>query len=403
MKRRWLTVAAVVAVGMLAAGLVVLVSGPGAKHVAADFPNTVNLYPGAEVKVLGVTVGSVDSVAVRGTTVHVEMSYDGARSLPPEVHAAIVPPSIVGDRFVQLSPPYTGGPALADGAQLDTGHTEVPVELDEAYNSINNLATALGPDGANSTGALSRLLTASAANLGGNGDALHQTIQQLSGAVSTLGDARGDIAGTVTNLGALTGTLAANDSQVGELIDNLATVSGELDGQRDELRGATENLNEAFDDLGRFVRDNRTALSDNIGGLAKVTSVVADHQRDLAELLDTAPLGLSNLYDLVMPVNYDPAHPGAVVPEGRTTVTVARFGGLAPGLSNQLGYLLSGLCTQLPAAQQQELAATCGGLRRAGGDLGQLLTQLANPVLGPGLGAAGGPPSLPGLLLGGAR
>jgi virulence factor Mce-like protein len=403
MRRSPLTIGAVLAAAALAVGLVVLLSGPGAKHLAADFPNTVNLYPGAEVKVLGVTVGSVDSVAVRGTTVHVEMSYDGARSLPADAHAAIVPPSIVGDRFVQLSPPYTGGPALADGAQLDVAHTEVPVELDEAYNSINNLAKALGPDGANSTGALSRLLTASAANLGGNGDAVHRTIQQLSGAVSTLADARGDFAATVTNLGALTGTLAANDGQVRDLLGNLATVSDELDGQRDELRGATENLNEALADIGHFVRDNRTALTDNVHGLAQVTATVADHQRGLAELLDTAPLGLSNLYDLVMPVNYDPAHPGAVAPEGRTTVTVARFGGLVPGLSNQLGYLLTGLCTQLPAAQQQALAATCGALQRAGGDLGQVLTQLANPVLGPGLGSGGGPSSLPGLLLGGGR
>jgi len=402
--RRPLTVVALVAAAVLAvAGVFALVSGPAAKHLAADFPNTVNLYPGAQVKVLGVTVGSVDSVTVRGTTVHVEMSYDGARSLPAEVHAAIVPPSIVGDRFIQLAPPYTGGPALPDGARLDTRRTEVPVELDEAYNSINNLAKALGPDGANSTGALSRLLTASAANLDGNGDAVHQTIQQLSGAVSTLADSRHDIAGTVTNLGELTGTLAANDGQVRELIDNLATVSSELNGQRDELRGATENLNDALSDIAHFVRDNRKALTDNIGGLAQVTSTVADHQRDLAELLDVAPLGLSNLYDLVMPVNYDPAHPGAVVPEGRTTVTVARFGGLAPGLSNQLGYLLTALCSQLPPAQQQQLAATCTALQRAGGDLGQVLTQLVNPVLGPGLGSGGAAPSLPALLLGGGR
>ena len=403
MTRRPVTVAIVVAAAALAVAGLALVSGPAAKHLAADFPNTVNLYPGAQVKVLGVTVGSVDSVTVRGTQVHVEMSYDGARSLPAEAHAVIVPPSIVGDRFIQLTPPYTGGPALADGAALDTAHTEVPVELDEAYNSINNLAKALGPDGANSTGALSRLLTASAANLDGNGDAVHQTITQLSGAVSTLAEARGDIAGTVTNLGSLTATLAADDGQVRELVDNLAEVSGELNGQRGELRGATENLNDALADIAHFIRDNRTALTDNIRGLAHITSTVADHQRDLAELLDTAPLGLSNLYDLVLPVNYDPAHPGTVVPEGRTTVTVARFGGLVPGLSNQLGYLLSGLCTQLPAAQQQALAATCGALRLAGGDLGQVLTQLANPVLGPGLGSTGAPPNLPELLLGGGR
>ncbi|WP_169736741.1 MCE family protein [Pseudonocardia spinosispora] len=237
------TALAIAAVVVLAGiGWFLFGTGPARKHVTADFPNTVNLYPGAEVKVLGVTVGSVEAVTVRGTRVDVTMSYDGALTLPAHAHAVIVPPSIVGDRFVQLAPAYTGGPTLADGARLDSEHTDVPVELDDAYTSIDNLAKALGPNGANAHGALSRLLTESAANLNGNGDAAHRTIQQLSGAVSTLADSSPDFAATVTNLGELTGTLAADDPQVRALVGNLATVSGELNGQRDELAGATDNL-----------------------------------------------------------------------------------------------------------------------------------------------------------------
>ena len=47
----------------------------------------------------------------------------------------IVAPSIVGDRFVQLTPVYEGGEVLADGAVLDTDRTSIPLELDQIYRA----------------------------------------------------------------------------------------------------------------------------------------------------------------------------------------------------------------------------------------------------------------------------
>ena len=51
----------------------------------------------------------------------------------------IVPPSIVGDRFIQLAPAYDSGRSCADGAYLDLDHTGVPVELDDTYRPIGKL------------------------------------------------------------------------------------------------------------------------------------------------------------------------------------------------------------------------------------------------------------------------
>jgi virulence factor Mce-like protein len=385
-RHRLLIGAVIVALATLAAISVTLLSGPGRRHLSADFPNTINLYPGAQLKVLGVPVGSVDDVAVRGTTVHVEMSYADTLALPASVHAAIVPPSIVGDRFVQLTPPYTGGPVLADHTNLATDRTQVPIELDQTYRGLDDLASALGPQGANSHGALSNLLTATAANLSGNGGALRGTIHQLSGAVDTLSASRGDIAGTVTNLADITGTLAGDDDQVRALIENLATVSTQLNGERNELRGAADNLNRALADVDGFVKENGHDLTTGIAGLRTVTADVAEHQKDLAEVLDVTPLGLSNVLDLTYPVNYDPAHLDAVNPAARATAIPGKFDGLLHNLPNQLGYSLTAACGQLPADRQRQLAPTCSALQRTGGALGELLRRAADPVFGPSLG-----------------
>src|SRR3954449_10622212 len=128
--RRSLT--AVVVLLLVLAGLLVFrPSGSHDRTLTAMFPRTTSLYAGAKVKVLGVAVGKVDSIKVKGTSVQVRMTYDSGVNLPRDVHALIVPPSIVGDRFVQLAPAYESGATLPDGARLGLDRTGVPVELDE--------------------------------------------------------------------------------------------------------------------------------------------------------------------------------------------------------------------------------------------------------------------------------
>ena len=53
---------------------------------------------------------------------------------------------------------YDGGAPLADDARIGLERTAVPVELDRIFSSLNDLNVALGPEGANKNGALSRLL-----------------------------------------------------------------------------------------------------------------------------------------------------------------------------------------------------------------------------------------------------
>src|SRR3954467_13939069 len=101
---------------------------------------------------------------------------------------------------VELPPPYGGGAVLADGATIPLARTQVPVELDQLTGNLVHLARALGPDGANRTGALGRALTVAADNLRGNGAAGHTTVTQLSHLMGTLGDNRDALYRTVRNL-----------------------------------------------------------------------------------------------------------------------------------------------------------------------------------------------------------
>ncbi|MET0997695.1 MAG: MlaD family protein, partial [Marmoricola sp.] len=141
--------AGLIALLLVVAALVVFWPGSDTKQVTADFPRSVSLYKGSDVKILGVAVGKVESVVPSGTKVRVKLTYDAKYKVPADAKAAVISPSVVGDRFIQLTPAYTDGPQLEDNAKLGIDRTATPLELDEIFGSINELNIALGPKGAN--------------------------------------------------------------------------------------------------------------------------------------------------------------------------------------------------------------------------------------------------------------
>ncbi|SFC60472.1 virulence factor Mce family protein [Nocardioides terrae] len=296
---RWL-VPGVIAILVVTAG-VTMFTGGGERTLVAHFPRTVSIYEGSDVRVLGVPVGKVDEVTPNGTDVKVTMHYADDVQVPADAKAVIVAPSVVGDRFVQLTPAYTRGPVLEDGAVLDTSRTAVPLELDDIYGSLDKLVVALGPTGANKNGALSDLLDQTAKNFGGEGTQVRQTIGDFGKLSKTLDDNKDALFGSAAQLQSFVSTLAQNDSTVRGFNTSLSRVSTMLEGERGDLAASLRNLATALGDVTTFVRTNKDALHSDIGGLNRVAKVLVKRRNELNEVLDDAPLALDNLFHA-----YDP-------------------------------------------------------------------------------------------------
>jgi phospholipid/cholesterol/gamma-HCH transport system substrate-binding protein len=366
-------VVSVVTVLALVAALVWLWPGADRTRVTAYFTRTVGLYEGSEVRILGIPVGLVTEVVPEGEVVRVELEYDAAYDVPADAQAVVISPSVVSDRYVQLLPVHTGGPALADGAEIPVERTAVPVELDRVFGSLDDLAVALGPEGANEDGALSRVLETGAANLDGNGEALGTTIEDLGLALDALASNDDDLFATVENLQTFTTTLAENDQAVTDLNTNLATVSDQLAGERDDLALALQNLAVALAEVESFVRENREVLTEDVAQLESVTASVASQQEALAETLVAAPTALSNLGNAY--------NPRSGTLDTRDNVT--------PIEQNPLAFLCSLLNGSL-ASGGQENAGYCEGVLD---ELSMLLDLLPGGLAGP-LGGSGS--ALPG-------
>jgi phospholipid/cholesterol/gamma-HCH transport system substrate-binding protein len=283
-----------IVVALVVAALVWRLDRPQ-RSLSAIFTSTVGVHPGSDVRVLGVRIGEVTAVTPQGRTVRVVMRYDARRDLPADATAVIVPPSVVSDRYVQITPVYTTGPVLAEGAELPASRTVIPLEVDDVYRSLDALDRALGPNGANQNGALADLIATARQNLEGNGDSLHATLAGLSDALTTVANGRDDLFGTIANLSEFTNALARSDAAVREFNQRLADVGEQLAAERDDLAAALRNLATALSDIKTFVRENREALASNVAALADVTGILARQQKALIQVLDVAPLALSNL------------------------------------------------------------------------------------------------------------
>lgn len=286
--------AAVVALLVVAGILTWRASHSGGTTVDALFESTVGLYPGSEVQVLGVKVGKVTDVDPEGPVVRVSMKLERGQHVEADTAAVIVAPTLVSDRFVQLTKPDTGGARLKDGAVIPRDRTATPVEIDDLYTSLTDVATKLGPDGANRKGALSDLLDVAARNLDGNGAGINRTIDEFGRATGTLASSSDDLFATIANFKEFNDMLVANDQSVADVNRQFAAVTDYLADDREDLADAITNLGDALAIVDDFIGDNRTNIKTSVDNLLGPTQVLVKQKDSLEESVRLVPVVLQN-------------------------------------------------------------------------------------------------------------
>jgi phospholipid/cholesterol/gamma-HCH transport system substrate-binding protein len=286
--------------------------GQQGTQVTAYFDEFKGIYVGDDVTVRGVPVGTVTSVDPEPDRVRVEFQIDDDIHVPDDVKAAVIAQSLVSVRSIALGPVDSDGQALEDGAVIPQSRTAIPVEWDDIKDQLVELSTALGPTGANKRGATSELISAGAEFLDGQGAPLNATISNLSEAMSTLSDNSGELFATVRNLQVFISAIKDSDSQVRMFNQRLATVAASLNEDRRALVGALEGLNGAFGKIDTFLKQNRDLTVSTLKELRSTTSVLAQNRQYIADLLQVAPTGISNFYNILDPRGTSPIVTGVL-------------------------------------------------------------------------------------------
>ncbi|MFI6367683.1 MCE family protein [Nocardia sp. NPDC050630] len=293
----------VVVIALVAASLVGarLWYGSHRVTVSANFANANGIYPGDEIRILGVAVGTVDRIEPQPEHVRITFSVDSKYKIPADAKAAILSPSLVSARAIQLVPAYSGGPQLEDGAVIPIKRTAVPVEWDDFRAQMQKLADSMTPTAPGEPSAFGSFIDTAADNVRGRGTGVGATLTKLANAMSILGDKSADIYSTITNLQTFIAALASSSDLMAQLNRDLAAVTTALDNQPGALGQAIVDTDVAVDDIHGFLTDNSDALGTTVEQVNSIVAALQESSGDLKQLLHAAPTAYQNFVNIYQP------------------------------------------------------------------------------------------------------
>src|ERR1700682_1737945 len=270
-------------------------------NVVGYFENSNGIYVGDDVRILGVNVGRIDKIEPQPDRVKISFWYDSKYKVPAGANAAILSPTLVTSRALQLTPVFTGGPVMADNAVIPRERTVVPVEYDTFRQQLERLAKELQPTEPGGVSPLGSFINTTADNLRGQGANIRDTVIKLSQAFSALGDHSTDIFSTVKNLSILVSALQDSTTLMRQLNQNLETVTGVLAANPHELAASVRDLNTVVVDVQSFVADKHESLGTTSDKLASVTQALTDSLDDVKQFLHVAPSAIQNYINIYQP------------------------------------------------------------------------------------------------------
>jgi len=247
---------------------------------SADLPDAAGIRAGDDVRVAGIDVGDVRSIAAKGDRVHVEFRLDRDVPLTVDTRTEVKLATLLGKRYLKLTPGR--GQRLAEGESVDLSHAYGSYTLERFWIEHG------GDVGQFDMGALS--------------DAVDVLASDLSGSPSANRDA-------LDGLGDLSEIAQRRDAQVARLLTLTRSVTDEAVDQRKQLvqlmtRGdkvfrMVEKRKEAIDLLLRDSRAlviqltdmaerNQVPMTSAMKDLRVVLGTLVKHRDDLAKTLQLA-------------------------------------------------------------------------------------------------------------------
>ncbi len=278
---RRVTATALLLVSTLVVSSCAIIGGGGTYDVVAYFPRAVSLYESGSVQVLGLPAGEVSDIEVVGDRVKVTMAISDDIPVPTGVKAAIVPQSLIGERRIQLFPPYQeGDPAVTDGYEIAIEDTIVPIEPDEALAALKEFLDSLDPDG------LGRLIDNGATALDGQGENIGTALDELSDLVSNIESNDDDIISIAERFDDFTATLLTREAQLGQALDDFAVVADVLADERADIELLVRSLADLSGDGLDLVSEHAVRLRRDIEILTRLARSIDVNLASVQDALD---------------------------------------------------------------------------------------------------------------------
>ena len=236
---------ALVAAVAIAAFVVVRGGGGDGYVVRAEFADAAGLRDHSQVKVGGVTVGSVASMAITPRdTALVTMRLRDTRA-GADARAYIRPVNLLGEKYVDLQPGDTRRP-LASGSLIPHSRTATPVELDQLLDTLDASTRARLQILIDESG---EALAGRGADFGATLAALPPALDQARAMVGAFAHDNRALGRMVVQSDRVVGAMAGRRRTLGALVATTADALGAVAGRDRQLAGTLRQAAPTFGQL----------------------------------------------------------------------------------------------------------------------------------------------------------
>ncbi|MFF5336341.1 MCE family protein [Streptomyces sp. NPDC013181] len=252
-------------------------------EITADFGDVLSLAPQSSVKVNDVAVGRVTRIALApdGWRARVTMKVNGRIELPANAYAHLEQSSLLGEKYIQLTPPAKGKEkgTLADGDRIPLTRTNRNPEVEEVFGALSMLLNGGGVQ------QLKTITTELNKALAGQEPQIKSMLHRVDTLVTNLDDHRGDITAALDGVNRLSATLAGRKQQVGTVLTKLSPGMKVLEKQRGSLMTMLRSLDTLSDVAVGTINKSKADTIADLKALAPTLRALADSGNDLPDSL----------------------------------------------------------------------------------------------------------------------
>jgi len=249
----------------------------GTYPVTAAFRSLRELRPGSEVRMAGVTIGTVDSVRLNGERAEARLLIRNEFPIAKDATATIAMSGLIGSSFISLDFGNPANGVVPSGGALRT--REIP--------DLNEIMTRLGGIGDHLQTAVDKIGSA----FGDNPDGSPGLVKNLNNLVN---ENRSQLTSTISNLDKITTQISAGQGTLGKLINDPAAYNTLLD--------AVTQIKDAAAEAKTFIADAQTnvngILTDVKSGKGTLGALIYDQAT-----ADNLKASMKNIGDITAKMN----------------------------------------------------------------------------------------------------
>lgn len=284
--KTWLGAIALLVIGvLLAAAVSVGKLNIGKSRYLAEFAQAAQIKDGNQVTIAGIQVGTVDEVRLAGDHVVVAFSVDNGVHLGTDTRAGIKLTTILGSRYLELSPAGSGD---LDRKTIPLANTEVPYDLQ------TTLATATSTFEPIDAQRIVESATVLNHNLQGLPEALPEALSNLQSLATIIADRRTQVGTLLTNADTLTTMLRNQKADLGVLMLQGTDLLQEITARRAAVQQIFDNAT-LLVDRAKDILDDEPAINELLVNMRELTSLMAKHDALLDNILQSMPIAVRNL------------------------------------------------------------------------------------------------------------